>query len=99
MDSPLLVGLQYSRPDDQQINDQSIDTENDPLRSNISEGFSIGHKSANPLGYTAKGIPRGNTDCETLVSLEHYLHPNLRKKGSRRYRRSDDVYSLGVIIF
>ena len=33
-----------------------------------------------------------------LGSLQPYLHPNLWGSNSRRYRRSDDIYSLGIIL-
>ncbi|RSL98601.1 hypothetical protein CDV31_012503 [Fusarium ambrosium] len=71
LDTPFLVGLQYSRPDDQ----------SKPTKlSDISEGFKV-KESTNMWG-----------------RLGLYLHPDF-SEGSRRYQRSDDIYSLGIILF
>ncbi|KAI0543795.1 prion-inhibition and propagation-domain-containing protein [Xylaria curta] len=64
-EEPFLIGLQYSRPDDQGV-----------VRKHPSEGL-------------------GRTNWS---SLDLYLHPDFSIKKRRRYRRSDDVYSIGVIL-
>lgn len=73
-DLPYLIGLQYSRPDDQDQDDTR------KKRENALQNFSEGNpKDLGPLGL--------------------YLHPDLLYERSRRYRRSDDIHSLGVILF
>lgn len=68
-DSLFLIGLQYSRPDDQFVND---------------------------LPTAAPGASESRD--RIFGSLKEYIHPQLWGVRSRRYRRSDDVYSLGVIL-
>ena len=68
-DSPHLIGLQYSRPDDQR----------DP--ADTSERM---HSEGQLNDWDSYGI---------------YLHPGLSEGRGRRYRRSDDIYSLGMILF
>ncbi|CAM1507224.1 Fc.00g068650.m01.CDS01 [Cosmosporella sp. VM-42] len=70
MDLPYVIGLQYSRPDDQE--DQESSRGGQPL----SEG-----------------------QLRDWGSLAIYLEPQLLGRRTRRYRRSDDVYSLGIILF
>lgn len=70
-DTPYLIGLQYSRPDDQKEPEQT-----GRYAQIRSEGMS-----------------------KNLGSLGIYLHPELLEHSGRRYRRSDDVYSLGMILF
>jgi hypothetical protein len=69
LDAPYLVGLQYSRPDDQKEGRQ----------------------------YNPKLYSEGTSDIPPLAAL--YLHPDFSDGKGRRYRRSDDVYSLGVVLF
>lgn len=71
-DSPYLIGLQYSRPDDQK---EQLEPSGRPAQIR-SEGMS-----------------------KNLGSLGIYLHPELLEHRGRRYRRSDDLYSLGTILF
>jgi len=66
LDEPRLIGLQYSRPDDQNARDGR--------KAQISEGFS------------------------DFGSLEPYMHPKVKSRSSR-FRRSYDIYSLGIILF
>lgn len=66
LDAPFLVGLQYSRPDDQSDQNQR------------SEGF-----RREDINWGRLGL---------------YLHPDF-SSWPRRYKRSDDIYSLGVILF
>lgn len=70
-DSPYLIGLQYSRPDDQKEPKQS----------------------GRPAQMRSEGM------AKNLGSLGIYLHPELLEHRGRRYRRSDDLYSLGMILF
>lgn len=72
-DSLFLIGLQYSRPDDQFVDKL-------PTR-------------------TKRTIPGASESRDKVFgSLREYIHPRLWDIGSRRYRRSDDVYSLGIIL-
>jgi len=75
LDAPFMVGLQYSRPDDQSRGDRD------------------------------KPWSEGVWDIPPAVAI--YLHPHLSedrsrsggRRGRRRYRRSYDVYSLGIVLF
>ncbi|CAM1505066.1 Fc.00g107030.m01.CDS01 [Cosmosporella sp. VM-42] len=69
-DAPFLIGLQYSRPNDQSPIDKEAYFK--------SEGF--------------------NKQSMNWGSLGLYLHPDFSNTKQRRYRRSDDIYSLGIIL-
>ncbi|KAI0859079.1 prion-inhibition and propagation-domain-containing protein [Xylaria cubensis] len=71
-EEPFLIGLQYSRPDDQWY----MDLEAPGIRGGESEGM--------PL-------------VNELYKGSLYVHPDFSVK-PRRYRRSDDIYSIGIIL-
>ncbi|KAJ4300276.1 hypothetical protein N0V88_002948 [Collariella sp. IMI 366227] len=72
LDRPYLIGLQYSRPDD-----------------NPSQRLS----SRKQKFVFSERVNR-NKDFPEL-----YLPAEFASSGQRRYRRSDDVYSMGVMLF
>ncbi|KAF7534426.1 hypothetical protein G7054_g6203 [Neopestalotiopsis clavispora] len=70
LEEPFLIGLQYSRPDDQSAIDKGA-----YWRTEHHAPYMV-----------------------TWGSLGLYLHPDFTHVKQRRYQRSDDVYSLGVIL-
>ncbi|KAI1739838.1 prion-inhibition and propagation-domain-containing protein [Xylaria scruposa] len=85
-EEPFLIGLQYSRLDDQSSMEmEALGRDLYPAKYGQREPFS-------------EGLPRILPNPQTnWGSLDLYLHPDFSKK-QRRYRRSDDVYSVGIIL-
>ncbi|KAH6635246.1 prion-inhibition and propagation-domain-containing protein [Chaetomium sp. MPI-SDFR-AT-0129] len=89
LDRPFLIGFQYSRPDD------NMNSNNGPTPVNLfSEGF--GHSLKSSAAFPELYLPPEFSVFSSDGVSSGALGP--AGLSLRRYRRSDDVYSLGVML-